>query len=557
MCRVVQALPLLHFFRSSVVLDGLKMLLMTLMYQAIQRVFQWISLPSNLAFTVSATFYQHDPAYHWLVRYLAEKGVWKNSTRDFIVLSRSKKECFDGEELSMPRFSLNGSMDYIPAFDYIQRFRWHGYLAEVKFVKPETDSFGNTQDMSRPSLLLTIYTWKVSALQDLVDKAHQAHVALGKRSVNVHSMVLNRFDMPVWSVPKSKTPRPLGSLVLDGSITTQLFRDVQQFLDSEEWYHQKGVPYHRGYLLYGPPGTGKTSTIYTLAGEFDLEVYMLSLWGPKMNDVTLQTLISSIPRYAIIVIEDIDCIFPPPRRNDFEQVKLDPNGVPLPDSMDSNTRVTLSGLLNVLDGAGSENGRIVFATTNHLEALDPALTRAGRFDVKLQYKLATHNQASALFEHFFPSPNPEHESVASATEHVNPDSGMSDSINDTPPGYLIMNRDSAQEAVAKAAAWAEKEIAEKCRLESLRADKVKGQIQKPFDGSSSGSGTAVYPYGEEPKHGDVTLAPSECSASPGNLKKELDSDKDAKAFLLQVDPIGALTYPEDELLLIDWEGLCI
>ena len=37
----------------------------------------------------------------------------------------------------------------------------------------------------------------------------------------------------------------------------QLFQDVEWFLNNEEWYNQRGIPYKRGYILHGPPGTGK------------------------------------------------------------------------------------------------------------------------------------------------------------------------------------------------------------------------------------------------------------------------------------------------------------
>lgn len=53
---------------------------------------------------------------------------------------------------------------------------------------------------------------------------------------------------------------------------------------------------------------------------------------------------------------------------------------------DPNT-LSLSGLLNSLDGVAASTGRLVFATTNHYERLDPALTRpvsgSSAFDVTI------------------------------------------------------------------------------------------------------------------------------------------------------------------------------
>lgn len=69
-------------------------------------------------------------------------------------------------------------------------------------------------------------------------------------------------------------------------------------------------------------------------------------------------------------------------------------------------RVSLSGLLNVIDGVGAQEGRIMFATTNKLESLDKALSRVGRMDVCVEFKLANAYQARNLFKWFYaPGPN--------------------------------------------------------------------------------------------------------------------------------------------------------
>ncbi|XP_047312850.1 AAA-ATPase At3g28510-like, partial [Impatiens glandulifera] len=58
-------------------------------------------------------------------------------------------------------------------------------------------------------------------------------------------------------------------------------------------------------------------------------------------------------------------------------------------SDDKDSKVTLSGLLNFIDGLWSASGgeRIIIFTTNYVEKLDPALVRRGRMDkhVELSY----------------------------------------------------------------------------------------------------------------------------------------------------------------------------
>ena len=46
---------------------------------------------------------------------------------------------------------------------------------------------------------------------------------------------------------------------------------------------------------------------------------------------------------------------------------------------------------------------LLFATTNHIERLDPALSRPGRMDVWVNFKHATKWQAEGIFKCFFPA----------------------------------------------------------------------------------------------------------------------------------------------------------
>ena len=64
----------------------------------------------------------------------------------------------------------------------------------------------------------------------------------------------------VWSNVKNKARRPLSSIILLEGVIKSLVQDVEEFMASEEWYLDAGIPYRRGYLLYGPPGTGKSES---------------------------------------------------------------------------------------------------------------------------------------------------------------------------------------------------------------------------------------------------------------------------------------------------------
>jgi chaperone BCS1 len=65
---------------------------------------------------------------------------------------------------------------------------------------------------------------------------------------------------------------------------------------------------------------------------------------------------------------------------------------------------------------------LLFATTNHIERLDPALSRPGRMDVWVNFAYATKYQAEGIFKCFFPvessTPEPEETSEISESQEL-------------------------------------------------------------------------------------------------------------------------------------------
>lgn len=223
---------------------------------------------------------------------------------------------------------------------------------------------------------------------DILSQAREA--AMQRQEGKTIMYVAMGTEWRQFGYPRRK--RPISSVVLDEGISESILRDVSEFINNPKWYSDRGIPYRRGFLLHGPPGCGKSSYIMALAGELQYSICMMNLSERTQTDDRLNHLMNVAPQQSIILLEDIDAAFIS-REKETEEEKLRFQGL---------SRVTLSGLLNTLDGVASTEGRIVFMTTNYLNRLDPALIRPGRVDVIQEIGYATEYQLKQMYFRFYP-----------------------------------------------------------------------------------------------------------------------------------------------------------
>lgn len=190
-----------------------------------------------------------------------------------------------------------------------------------------------------------------------------------------------------WKRENDVNGRSMESVVLPQETKDRITSDFDSFLseDTKAWYTKYGIPYKRSYLFFGVPGTGKTSLIKALASKYMRSVCFLHPHHPRFTDDAFKSCMMQVPENAVVVLEDIDALFDKNRR------KLSSGNVPL----------TFTGLLNGIDGIGHSDGMILICTTNFVDRLDEALIRAGRMDMKVEFKCASHEQLSMMFRRFY------------------------------------------------------------------------------------------------------------------------------------------------------------
>ncbi|XP_066335714.1 AAA-ATPase ASD, mitochondrial-like [Miscanthus floridulus] len=206
----------------------------------------------------------------------------------------------------------------------------------------------------------------------------------------------------IWSHVEFQHPATFDTLAMDPTEKASIVDDLRAFTGGKDYYTRVGKAWKRGYLLFGPPGTGKSTMIAAMANFLDYDVNDLELTAVK-NNTELRKLFIETKEKSIIVIEDIDCSLDlTAKRQDKKAHKESGDDTKTEKKEDEDdTKLTLSGVLNFIDGLWSACGgeRIIIFTTNNKGALDPALIRPGRMDKHIEmsycryeaFKVLAHN----------------------------------------------------------------------------------------------------------------------------------------------------------------------
>jgi DNA polymerase III delta prime subunit len=234
---------------------------------------------------------------------------------------------------------------------------------------------------------------------------------------------------------------------------------VHTFVNNHEWYERKGIPHTLGILLHGKPGTGKTSLIKAIAKDTNRHIFNIHLTKTttktQLKNLFFEERITVLNKgrmnhynipldERLYIIEDIDCLTDVVKSRDLDDETSDEskddnikerfrntrisgyepnllttnsllNSSPISNVMDGDEtkpflndksrehpeKLSLSFVLNLLDGILEVPGRIIIMTTNRVNYLDSAFIRPGRIDINLEVGDCDEIMIRDMFEHFY------------------------------------------------------------------------------------------------------------------------------------------------------------
>lgn len=342
------------------------------------------------ATTITLRFNSDMTDYESISRYVTKEIVYEKFSRNFNYQTETK---WDSDSFSDKTQHLGLTVGYGNHVGFYKR--------RLVLVNRHMDDANQSQKF-KEHLVLTFFGGRKLVHEFAADIMERAGSNFGQ--FNSVPIWINSGNW--WQRAGTKPLRRIESVFTSDQVGQQIIKAIRDFEEAKAEHHRLGLPYHLGIMLYGIPGCGKSSLIHAIASELQRSVYYLNL-GALESDKEATDLVTSNRDWskALLVLEDIDAAGVAVNRDEEPETESKTaKGKRTPAKKKEKTTVTLSTMLNLLDGVISPDGLVTIATTNHPEKLDDALKRHGRFDQQFELGKLGYEEFSAMCDLFGVAP---------------------------------------------------------------------------------------------------------------------------------------------------------
>jgi len=274
-------------------------------------------------------------------------------------------------------------------------------------VERDFNEYSSRKRLQGQVITMSCVAWTPKPVKNLFNEIQSWKTQTERSETTIRHPAFSFRGNKPWSRLMTRPSRPIDTVVMDEGDKNRVIEHIREYLKKEtvKWYADRGIPYRLGLLFWGPSGTGKTSFATALAGYFKLDIYFVSLGSGDITESDLVKMLVELPQRCLVLIEDVDSAGIQREGAARKKKRGETVAKESSDSEDLSkkptNKISLSGLLNAIDGVAAQEGRILIMTTNYRSRIDDALLRPGRVDEQVKFGLASTTQIRELFKRMY------------------------------------------------------------------------------------------------------------------------------------------------------------
>ena len=310
---------------------------------------------------------------------------------------------FDGEDMMFATLGSKNRISYLWAKDSMKLSKLYSYL-NIRTQEENKEQQLSEQDS------ISLYEYSSSNVTNKVTYSNPASQKLETIFTYKSKISFQKQFQYIFYDQKDK-----------------LVSMLERFQNGRLYPPQITMDNKLGILLYGPPGTGKTGTISAIANMLQRSILVINFAKITKKSDLDYVLKDCFYDKLIYVFDEFDCVLDvlihqkdnikkdttKDEQTSMKMIEMlkvtdgeDKKQIldMMFDDIEANKKddkLDMAYLLQKLDGIECANNRIIIATTNRPELINPVLLRPGRFDIKLELGNCSQQMYIDILTSFF------------------------------------------------------------------------------------------------------------------------------------------------------------